>query len=168
MTEHMSPRGVPRIEPRPYETNIVIRRGHGFSRPRGPRVDPAGRAGPTLTHNRMLGSLAQCALVRSRGFLKSFGLTRSLALYKSPIGLTGRTLAAHAHAVGGPSSLTHIVRLMSNTAASTSTMTTMDPVPDSMKSTMLVSSYKEELRRRQRVHTTYFDFPVKDFSGEDR
>jgi hypothetical protein len=32
----------------------------------------------------------------------------------------------------------------------------------------MVSSFKEEMRRRQRVSTTYFDFPISEFSGEER
>jgi hypothetical protein len=44
----------------------------------------------------------------------------------------------------------------------------MDPVPEEMKSSMLVSSFKEELKRRQRVATTYFEHPVKNLQGEVR
>eukprot|EP00292_Cryptomonas_paramecium_P008726 CAMPEP_0113688336 /NCGR_PEP_ID=MMETSP0038_2-20120614/16466_1 /TAXON_ID=2898 /ORGANISM="Cryptomonas paramecium" /LENGTH=288 /DNA_ID=CAMNT_0000609113 /DNA_START=1 /DNA_END=867 /DNA_ORIENTATION=+ /assembly_acc=CAM_ASM_000170 len=43
----------------------------------------------------------------------------------------------------------------------------MDVVPESIKSSLIVSSYKEELRRRQRVSTAYFDFPLKKMTGED-
>lgn len=48
------------------------------------------------------------------------------------------------------------------------TMYRMDAVPESMKGTLLVSSFKEELRRRQRIATDYFEHPVKGINGEDK
>ena len=116
----------------------------------------------------MLGFVSQRVFVRSHGILKAFGLARSAPSPRLHISTYGDMLAARAHHLSSARVVNSAMRRMSSTASVTSTMTTMDPVPDSMKSSMLVSSFKEELRRRQRVSTTYFEFPVKDFSGEDR
>ena len=78
------------------------------------------------------------------------------------------TLDAGVSAARTLSSTPNVVRYMSAVPSHNPTMSRMDPIPESMKGSMMVSSLKEELKRRQRVSTTYFDFPISEFSGEER
>ena len=40
-----------------------------------------------------------------------------------------------------------------------------DPVPEALKASLVAPNFKSELRRRDRVHTGYFSFPVTDVAG---